>query len=51
MLVHKDLMAHLIHTEVPLQQVHYGTQCINFIPTIAPQIHHIYAQIALGKKQ
>ena len=30
--------------------IHYGTPSINCIPTLAPQIRRIYAQIALGKE-
>ena len=30
--------------------IHYGTASINCIPTIAPSIRQIYAQIALGVK-
>ena len=30
--------------------IHYGTPSINCIPTLAPQIRRIYAQIALGEK-
>ena len=30
--------------------IHYGTASINCIPTIAPNVRQIYAQIALGEK-